>query len=132
VPDQIQPEQVQMVGFDHIVLNVSDPEASLDFYCNKLGCGPVRVEEWRAGKNRFPSARVNAHTILDLAPGERSGQNLDHFCLVVEPMDLVKFAAEQGLEVLRPPQPRYGAQGEGVSIYVHDPDRNVVEIRYYE
>ena len=123
--------KIRAVGFDHIVLSVADVERSLAFYCGTLGLAPMRVDEWRNKKVRFPSARVNAQTIIDLAQGERSGTNLDHLCLVVEPMDFDALIASRDLEIERGPAMRSGAQGDGLSIYLRDPDSNLVELRYY-
>ena len=72
---------VTVEAFDHIVLNVSDLERSLAWYTGTLGLEPVRVDEWRAGEAPFPSVRVSASTLIDLVEGERSGENLNHFCL---------------------------------------------------
>lgn len=123
--------RIRPVGFDHIVLSVSDVERSLDFYCGTLGLTPMRVDEWRDGQVRFPSARVNAETIIDLAKGERDGENLDHLCLVIEPIDFAALVASGLVEIERGPAMRSGAQGEGLSVYLRDPDHNLVELRYY-
>ena len=122
---------LRVVGFDHIVLNVADVERSLVFYCDTLGLEPVRVDEWRAGAAPFPSARVDAGTIIDLLQAPRAGANLDHFCLVVEPADFAAVAAGGELEVVDGPGPRFGAQGVATSLYVRDPDGNTVELRWY-
>ncbi|HUY06420.1 MAG TPA: VOC family protein [Acidimicrobiales bacterium] len=124
-------QKIAPVGFDHIVLSVNDVERSLAFYCGTLGLEPVKVDEWRANRVRFPSARVNAETIIDLVHGEHSGMNLDHFCLVIEPMDFDELISSGNLEIERGPAMRSGAQGTGLSIYLRDPDHNLVELRYY-
>ena len=89
------------------------------------------LDEWRAGTVLFPSLRVNAHTIIDLLPGDTPDGRLDHICLVVEPLDLEALAASGRFEVLDGPGPRYGARGDGTSLYVRDPDGLTVELRYY-
>ena len=123
---------VQVIGLDHIVLNVTDVERSLAFYCETLGLSPVRVDEWRKKEVRFPSVRVNEAMIIDLFENDRAGENLDHFCLVVEPTDLEALKSVEGLKVVQGPSKRFGARGIGVSLYVSDPDGNRVELRYYE
>lgn len=122
---------VRVIGFDHIVLNVADTERALDFYCGRLGMAPVRVEEWRRGEVFFPSARASATTIIDFLPFERSGENANHFCLVVEPADFDAIKASGDFDVVDGPDTRFGAQGDATSLYVKDPDGNVVELRYY-
>ena len=123
---------VEVVGLDHIVLNVSDVERSLAFYVGTLGLAPVRVDEWREGQAPFPSARVDGHTIIDLLATARTGQNCDHFCVVVRPTDFGAVVDSGRFEVVDGPGPRFGARGIGTSLYVRDPDGNVVELRYYE
>ena len=122
---------VKVVELDHVVLNVADAERSLRFYVDDLGLAPVRVEEWRNGEVLFPSVRVNAGTILDLLEVARTGETADHVCLVVEPIDLEALKASGRFEVVDGPARRFGARGEGTSLYVRDPDGNTVELRHY-
>ena len=123
---------VRVTSFDHLVLNVSDTERSLAFYCDELGLSPVRVEEWRRQEIFFPSVRVDDTTIIDLVAMARSGENADHFCLVVEPQDFDELKRSGRFEVVDGPDRRYGARGDGTSLYVRDPDGNTVELRYYD
>lgn len=126
---------MRVIAFDHLVLNVADIERSLAFYTGPLGLEPVRVAEWRAGEAPFPSVRVSPTTIIDLvetAPGERpAGANVDHICLVVEPLDWQQVVDSGVFTVLEGPGERYGARGTAVSLYVRDPDGNTVELRWY-
>lgn len=122
---------VTVSGFDHIVLNVADAERSLAFYLGELGLQPERVEEWRRGEVFFPSARVDATTIIDLLETPSDGRNVDHFCLVVEPVDLQALKDSGRFDVVDGPDQRFGAQGTATSLYVRDPDGNVVELRHY-
>jgi catechol 2,3-dioxygenase-like lactoylglutathione lyase family enzyme len=124
---------VRVVGFDHIVLNCADIERSIAWYCDELGLEPVRVDEWRRGEVFFPSVRIDATTIIDLLPAQRSGANVDHVCLVIEPTDLAALASSGRFEVVGdgPADGLFGAQGLATSLYVHDPDGNTVELRSY-
>jgi len=119
---------VRVTGLDHIVLSVSDVDKTLAWYCEELGLEPMQVDEWRAGTVPFPSARIDAMTIIDFIP--RSGavavRNLDHLCLVIEPTD-----SYDGFDILEGPAPRSGALGVATSVYVHDPDGNLVELSFY-
>jgi catechol 2,3-dioxygenase-like lactoylglutathione lyase family enzyme len=121
---------VKVVGFDHVVINTQNAEALLAFYCDELGLEPVRVDEWRKGDVLFPSVRVNPQTIVDLFPADRTGQNMNHFCLVIEPTDLdeiaTRFPDAQRADGL------FGAQGFASSVYINDPDGNTVELRFYK
>jgi catechol 2,3-dioxygenase-like lactoylglutathione lyase family enzyme len=121
---------MRVIGLDHIVLNVADVRRSLDFYIGTLGLAPERVEEWERGEVFFPSVRIDATTIIDLFEAERSGENLNHVCLVVDD-DVDELAASGTLEVVDGPGERWGAQGDARSLYVRDPDGNVVELRRY-
>jgi catechol 2,3-dioxygenase-like lactoylglutathione lyase family enzyme len=124
---------VKVVGLDHIVLNCADVDRSLAWYCGTLGLEGVRVDEWRQGQAPFPSVRVDGHTIIDLVVGDRSGVNMDHVCLAVEPEDLTALAAGGQFDVLGdgPIDGLFGAQGLATSLYVRDPDGNTVELRAY-
>jgi catechol 2,3-dioxygenase-like lactoylglutathione lyase family enzyme len=123
---------MKITGFDHIVLRTTDIERALDFYLGALGLAPVRVDEWRAGEVGFPSVRVNDATIIDLFAVESrpADSALDHFCLVVEPLDW-EDEIRNGLRVLQGPVSRYGARGDAQSVYVADPDGNEIELRNY-
>jgi len=122
---------VQVRELDHLVLDVADVERSLAWYTEVLGLEPMRVDEWRRGELLFPSVRVNADTIIDLLPVDPSGENINHFCVVVAPIDFDALAASGEVEVVDGPGIRYGAHGDGTSLYVRDPDGNTVELRYY-
>ena len=126
----VDPE-IHVVGLDHVVLNVADVERSLAFYCDELGLAPERVEEWRRGEAPFPSVRVDNDTIIDLLAAPRTGENANHVCLVVEPVDLEAVKASGRFEVVDGPGIRFGARGNGTSLYVRDPDGNTVELRHY-
>ena len=129
-PD-LRPRELRVTDVDHVVLNVADAERSLAFYVGELGLAPVRVEEWRRGEVPFPSVRVTPTFIVDLLETARTGVNQDHFCLVVDPVDLEAVAASGRFTVVDGPAPRFGAQGMGTSLYVLDPDGNTVELRHY-
>jgi catechol 2,3-dioxygenase-like lactoylglutathione lyase family enzyme len=127
---------VRVVGLDHIVLRCADIEVSLAFYCDQLGLEPDRVDEWRRGETFFPSARVDATTLIDLFPAPAGWDpsaahepNMEHVCLVIEPLDLdvlaEQFPGSKRADGL------YGAQGLASSLYVQDPDGNTVELRSY-
>jgi catechol 2,3-dioxygenase-like lactoylglutathione lyase family enzyme len=126
-----EPGELRVTGLDHVVLNVADVERSLAFYCDELGLAPERVEEWRRGEILFPSVRVDGSTIIDLLAAPRTGENADHLCLVVDPVDLDAVKASGRFEVVDGPATRFGARGNGTSLYVHDPDGNTVELRHY-
>ncbi|OON80161.1 VOC family protein [Streptomyces tsukubensis] len=122
---------MRVKDFDHLVLNVGDVERALEFYCGPLGLEPVRVDEWREGKAPFPSVRVSAVTIIDLVSRPRGESNVDHICLVVDPLDWREVIESGVFTVLEGPVGRFGARGSAESVYVRDPDGNTVELRWY-
>lgn len=122
---------LRVVAFDHLVLDVADVERAVAWYVDELGLVPVRLEEWRRGEVLFPSARIDAGTIVDFLEAPRTGANVDHLCLVVEPVDLDALAASGRFDVVGGPSDVFGARGTGRSLYVRDPDGNVVELRTY-
>ena len=125
---------VRARALDHLVLNCADVEASLRWYSAELGLEPVRVDEWRGGSAPFPSVRIDPQTIIDLFPAPRSGVNVDHLCVVVEPVDLDALAASGRFDVAGdgPVSGLFGARGYATSLYVRDPDGNTVELRTYD
>jgi catechol 2,3-dioxygenase-like lactoylglutathione lyase family enzyme len=123
---------------DHIVLRVSDLEAMLAFYGKVLGCHVERRQDeiglvqLRAGSNLIDLVPVQGKLgkAGGAAPG-REGRNLDHFCFRVEPFDEVAIRAHLaacGVEA-GPAESRYGAEGEGPSIYLQDPEHNTIELK---
>lgn len=133
---------VRIKEMDHIVLRCRDMEATIHFYADILGMPTERIEEWRAGKCMFPSVRLTDDTIIDLfaftdqpriGRSKEAVMNQDHFCMVIEEQDLdaLKTQFEDlGIDI-HSKGPRWGARGTGQSLYVYDPDDNVVELRYY-
>ena len=131
---------VKITEMDHIVLRNKDVEESLRFYSEVLGLQAERVDRWRAGEIPFPSARINADTIIDffgseqVPIGKEGIKNQDHFCMVIEPTDMEELKnkfVEMGVAIQAGPGKRWGSHGDGISLYIYDPDDNVVELRHY-
>ena len=123
---------------DHLVLRVIDLPTMQRFYCDVLGCRVERQQEaiglvqLRAGRSLLDLVPVDGPLgrAGGAAPG-REGRNVDHFCFRVEPFDEAAIRAQlqsHGIDA-GPVQPRYGAEGEGPSIYLTDPEGNVVELK---
>lgn len=132
------PMPLSIAEIDHVVLRVTDVDRAIGFYTRVLGCAEERrVEELglyqlRAGRALIDLVAVDAP--LGRAGGAAPGaeaRNLDHFCVRVEPFDeaeIRRILADAGVEA-GPTERRYGARGTGPSIYVRDPDGNVVELK---
>ena len=123
---------------DHVVLRVSDLAAMKRFYVGVLGCTVERerddlgLYQLRAGAALIDLVPVDGALGRKggAAPGTE-GRNLDHFCLQVEPWDAEAITAHlraHGADPA-PVASRYGATGQGPSIYVADPEGNVVELK---
>ncbi len=129
---------IEIRGLDHVVLRVSDVARSLRFYCEVLGCS----EERRIEALGLVQLRAGAHLIdlVDVAAplgkvgGPAAGaeaRNVDHFAVELAHFDetaLRHHLQEQGVEPGEVGQ-RYGARGMGPSMYIRDPDGNVVELK---
>lgn len=119
---------VRVAALDHVVLRVASLERAIDFYGRVLG---LQIER-ELDTPRLVQLRAGA-SLIDLVPGEREPApgNMDHFALRLEHFDPAALAAhlrQQGVEVGEVRR-RYGAEGYGPSIYINDPDGNVVELK---
>jgi catechol 2,3-dioxygenase-like lactoylglutathione lyase family enzyme len=122
---------VKVAGVDHVVLTVPDVEAAADWYRDELGLEVLRLDEWRRGEVLFVSLRLSPTALIDLLPGERTGENVNHVALVVEDVDLDALATSGRFDVVMGPADLFGAQGTGRGLYVRDPAGNVIELRTY-
>lgn len=131
------PFSVQRI--DHIVLRVRDLDRSAEFYRTVLGCEVVRRRDdlglvhLRAGASMIDLVSVEGR--LGSRGGAAAGQearNLDHLCLRIEPFneaDLVAHLRKHGLAPLGSAEVNFGAEGDGLSLYFHDPDGNAIELK---
>ena len=113
-------------GIDHVVLRVRDIERMRKFYCDVLGAQHVAYRP----QLRMSHLRVGA-SLIDLVEGEPTGCNMDHLCLRIEPFDqaaIVRHLESHGVAV-GDIRNRFGAEGNGVSIYLADPEGNTVELK---
>jgi catechol 2,3-dioxygenase-like lactoylglutathione lyase family enzyme len=123
---------------DHLVLRVVDLDKMTRFYCDALGCtvekrqDDIGLVQLRAGRSLIDLVPVDGELgrAGGAAPG-KEGRNLDHFCVRVEPFDETAIRDHlrmHGLEA-GPVESRYGAEGDGPSMYLNDPEGNVVELK---
>jgi len=123
---------------DHIVLTTRDREGCIRFYTDVLG---MRLEKFRtpAGERlalKFGAQKINLHEwgrefsprAHVAAPG-----TLDLCFIASVPLEaVVKKLAERSIPILEGPVPKTGAMGPMRSVYVRDPDLNLVEISVYD
>lgn len=129
---------IHITALDHLVLRIRELEPMLRFYRDVLGCPLERVKEdlglyqLRAGTSLIDLVTVDG--VLGKAGGAapgREGRNLDHLCLRLESFDaegIRRYLLSHGVDV-GPLERRYGAEGEGPSIYIVDPEGNTVELK---
>lgn len=126
------------IGLDHIVLRVTDLDRMLAFYHDVLGCSDERSDpeyglfQLRAGHSLIDLVTIGGKlgAAGGAAPGAE-GRNLDHFALAVDRFDapaIRAHLAHHGVTVEQSGT-RYGAEGEGPSLYIHDPEGNLVELK---
>lgn len=128
------PAPFNIVGIDHIVLRATDPAALERFYLNVLGLS-FEKRQGELAQLRAGNALIDIVPAGEAGPAggtsRTGGANVDHLCLRVEPFDaaaIAKHLAGQGVacgaETLR-----YGAEGNGPSIYLRDPEGNGIELK---
>ncbi len=123
---------------DHLVLRVRDVAGMVRFYGEVLGCAVARRQDeiglvqLRAGRSLVDLVDVAGRLGRPggAAPG-KEGRNLDHLCLRVEPFDEAAIRAHLARHGVPAGETgsRFGAEGEGPSIYIEDPEGNVVELK---
>ena len=130
---------IEVKAIDHIVLRTSNLGAMLNFYCDVLNCSVEReLEELGLVQLRAGSALIDIVPVdseLGRAGGKapsQDGRNLDHFCLkigLVTKAELVAYLSNNSVAVPEFSE-RYGAEGFGDSVYINDPEGNVVELKF--
>ena len=123
-----------LVGIDHIVIRAADPAALERFYIDVLGC---RLEKRQGTLTQLRAG----HALIDLVPASEAGPaggtsatggaNLDHLCLRIAPFDAAAIAAHFAAHGVAcgEEESRYGAEGQGPSVYLKDPEGNGVELK---
>jgi glyoxylase I family protein len=129
---------LRILGLDHIVLRARDAGRLVRFYCDVLGCtvekrqDKIGLIQLRAGSALIDIVGIDGELgRMGGAPPGREGRNLDHFALSIARLDpkalrdhLARHDVDMGEVKLR-----YGAGGEGPSVYIEDPEGNVVELK---
>ena len=129
---------IRIREIDHVVIRARDPEQLVRFYCDVLGCriahrqDAIGLVHLSAGRSLIDIISVDGPLGRKggAAPGSEA-RNMDHLCLRIEPFDadaIRKHLEAHGVRVDESGR-RYGAEGEGFSLYVSDPEGNVVELK---
>lgn len=131
VTDTGSPGPVRVDRIDHLVLTVRDIERTCDFYARVIGMEVVTFGEGRRAL-RFGEQKINLHAAgrefepKALAPTPGSA---DLCFLTKVPLEqLAAHLLAQGVAILEGPVRRTGALGPIVSLYLRDPDGNLIEV----
>jgi len=130
---------LKVIGIDHIVLRTSKLQAMLHFYCQVLGCSIERETPSEVGLIQLRAGNALIDLVsVDGELGKKGGgaptlaeNNLDHFCLQLSPISETQITRHLQAHGIKHDDfaNRYGAQGFGRSIYIHDPQGNMLELR---
>ena len=125
---------MRIARFDHIVLTVADIGRTCEFYRRALGMAVVTFGEDRTAL-AFGDQKINLHQRgreADLR-ARRPTPGSGDFCLIADtPLaDVIAHLEAAGIAVEAGPVSRQGAAGPITSIYIRDPDDNLVEIATY-
>lgn len=120
-----------MVKLDHLVLTVGDIDRTVSFYEGCLGMGKVVFGDNRVALN-FGSGKINLHQAgKEFEPkAQRPMPGSADLCFVTdEPLDKVQLRLQElGIDIIEGPVMRTGSAGPIFSIYIRDPDLNLIEI----
>ena len=129
------PFEVQKI--DHVVLRVRDLDKMIAFYQDVLGCalergpGELRLAQLRAGASLIDLVDIAGSLGGSGKAPAGDAPNMDHVCLFIEPWDAAAIKAHLARHEVEAGEvaDRYGASGQGPSIYISDPEGNVVELK---
>jgi catechol 2,3-dioxygenase-like lactoylglutathione lyase family enzyme len=131
-------QKIRIRQIDHLVLRVRDIDVMRRFYCDVLGAEHIAyrpvfgMSHLRVGQSMLDLIEVSGKLgKRGGAAAGREGRNLDHFCFRVEPFDqdaIVQHLKQHNV-VVGEIRNRYGAEGNGISIYLTDPEGNAVELK---
>lgn len=136
---------MSVTDFDHAAVPTADAERFLEYY-KRLGFTFSNEESWRKGKSKIFSLRVGEHSMINVHPqgfvadlrGHNAKPGCGDFCFVWDGTieEVQEMLARAGVEPVAGPVPRYGGRNRGTqrskSIYISDPDKNLVEFMVYD
>ena len=122
---------MELESIDHLVLTVADLDATIAFYTEVLGMHEITFAGGRKGL-AFGDNKINLHVHgHDFEPHARAPTpGSADFCLLTEtPLrDVMRHLAERGVDLVAGPVDKVGAVRPLRSVYIRDPDGNLVEL----
>jgi catechol 2,3-dioxygenase-like lactoylglutathione lyase family enzyme len=131
------PPPFELAGLDHVVLLVRGMPEALRFYCGVVGCSVERelpqygMAQLRAGRSLIDLVDISAEEGAWGRPPVEGGRNMDHVCIATrgfDPEQLRKHLAAHEVQIVEEGV-RYGATGDGYSVYFKDPFGNQIELK---
>jgi glyoxylase I family protein len=127
-------------AIDHLVIRARNLDRMIEFYREVLGCtvekrvDAIGLVHLRAGRSLIDLISVEGKLgLMGGAPPGIEGHNMDHFCLWIEPFNIDEIRnhlQEHGIDAGEL-HTNFGAEGDGPSIYIKDPEGNVIELKGY-
>ena len=122
---------MNILSLDHLVLTVKDIQASCEFYAEQLGMEIVTFGDNRKAL-RFGQQKINLHQLgqeFEPKAAHPTAGSADLCFLTETPLDdIILHLGDCGTMVQEGPVVRTGANGPIISIYIRDPDNNLIEI----
>lgn len=131
------PAPFELKGLDHVVLLVGDMNIARRFYCDVVGCSVDRelpeygMLQLRAGASLIDLVDIGSEAGAWGRPPVEGGRNMDHVCIATagfDPVQIHAHLAAHGVEIVEEGV-RYGATGDGYSVYFNDPFGNQIELK---
>ncbi len=133
-----------VVGFDHIALPTTDAERFIEFY-KRLGFKIIDEDKWRSGEARafaiqIGESKINVHPpeLKGVIRGATTTPGCGDLCFVWQGTveEVLQMLKKVGVEIEMGPVPRRGGRGNGqtmaTSVYIRDPDQNLLEFMVYD
>ena len=134
----ISENPIEILGLDHVVLRVTDVEVMTRFYCDVVGCTAERMRDdiglyhLRAGQALIDLVDIAGPLGQKGGPAAGAdGHNMDHLCLKISQFDEPSLRAHLEAHGVKAAEvaSRFGADGDGPSLYLTDPEGNIVELK---
>ena len=125
---------ISLDRIDHIVLTVRDIDQTIQFYCNVLGMTEISFGDNRKAL-QFGNQKINLHPQpSNITPrAKQPTPGAVDICFITQSSigSVIEKLQKHAIDIELGPVQRQGAQGNMTSVYVRDPDENLIEIAHY-